>query len=116
MKIVFFANQMPDACGAFFHDIAIAKLLKARGHTVSFVTTRRNAHPIRGEYRGLPWVFYTNAENEMSAAHVWSTAHFPTLKIVRRLNGRFHKPIVITMHFGENLLFKPSLLIYELKV
>jgi glycosyltransferase involved in cell wall biosynthesis len=103
MKIVFFANQMPDACGAFFHDIAIAKLLQARGHTVSFVTTRRNMHSIRGEYRGLPWIFYTNAENEMRAANVWSTAHFPTLNIARRLNGRFHKPIVVSMHFGENL-------------
>jgi glycosyltransferase involved in cell wall biosynthesis len=103
MKIVFFANYMPDPCGAFFHDVAIAKLLQARGHNVSFVTTRRGMYAIRGEYRGLPWVFYTNAEHEMSGAHVWSTAHFPTLNIVRRLNGRFHKPIVVTMHFGENL-------------
>jgi glycosyltransferase involved in cell wall biosynthesis len=103
MKIVFFANCMPDACGAFFHDVAIAKLLQSRGHNVSFVTTSRVKQPIRGEYRGIPWVFYTNAENEMNSAHIWSTSHFPTLKIVRRLNGKFHKPIVITMHFGENL-------------
>jgi glycosyltransferase involved in cell wall biosynthesis len=103
MKVVFFANYMPDACGAFFHDVAIAKLLQARGHNVSFVTTGRKNGAVRGEYRGLPWVFYTNAEHEMAGAHIWSTAHFPTLKIVRRLNGKFHKPIVVTMHFGENL-------------
>lgn len=111
MKIVFFANYMPDACGAFFHDVAIAKLLQARGHTISFVTTHRGKSPIRGEYRGIPWVFYTNAEHEMAGAHIWSTAHFPTLKIVRRLNGTFHKPIVVTMHFGENveeLPYKPD--------
>lgn len=94
---------MPDACGAFFHDIAIAKVLQARGHTVTFVTTARGNYPIRGEYRGLPWVFYTNGEHEMAGAHIWSTAHFPTLKIVRRLNGRFHKPVIVTMHFGENI-------------
>jgi hypothetical protein len=103
MKVVFFANYMPDACGAYFHDVAIAKLLQARGHTVSFVTIGRNKSPIRGEYRGLPWVYYTNAEHEMRSADIWSSPHFPILKIVRKLNGRFHKPIVITMHFGENI-------------
>jgi glycosyltransferase involved in cell wall biosynthesis len=103
MKVVFFANYMPDTCGAFFHDVAIAKLLQARGHIVNFVTTFRGKYAIRGEYRGIPWVYYTNAEHEMRAADVWSSPHFPTLKIVRRLNGKFHKPLIVTMHFGENL-------------
>jgi glycosyltransferase involved in cell wall biosynthesis len=30
------------------------------------------------------------------------SAHFPFLRLVRRLNENFRKPIVITMHFGEN--------------
>lgn len=102
MKVVFFAQVMPDPCGAFFHDIAVAKELQRRGHTVSFVTTMRTTSGIRGTYRGLSWVYYTNAENEMNSAGVWSTPHFPIIKIVRRLNERFQKPLVTTMHFGEN--------------
>jgi glycosyltransferase involved in cell wall biosynthesis len=103
MKIVFFAQQMPDPCGAFFHDIAIAKELQRRGHGVHFVTTRRAGQPIRGVYRGISWTFYTNAENELKGASVWSSPHYPFLKLVRKLNERFEKPLVVTMHFGENL-------------
>lgn len=103
MKVVFFAQMIPDPCGAFFHDIAIAKELQRRGHTVSFVTTQRNNQGLRGVYRGLSWVFYSNAENELSGAGVWSTPHFPMIKLVRRLNERFQKPLVTTMHFGEDV-------------
>jgi glycosyltransferase involved in cell wall biosynthesis len=102
MKVVFFAQIMPDPCGAFFHDVAIAKELQRRGHTVSFVTANRGRNPLRGVYRGLPWVYYTNAENELNGAGVWSTPHFPIMKLVRRLNERFQKPLVTTMHFGED--------------
>uniref|UniRef100_A0A6C0K935 Glycosyl transferase family 1 domain-containing protein n=1 Tax=viral metagenome TaxID=1070528 RepID=A0A6C0K935_9ZZZZ len=102
MKVVFFAQIMPDPCGAFFHDVAIAKELQRRGHTVSFVTANRGRNPLRGVYRGLPWVYYTNAENELNSAGVWSTPHFPIMKLVRRLNERFQKPLVTTMHFGED--------------
>lgn len=93
---------MPDPCGAFFHDIALAKDLQKRGHTATFVTAKRGNAPIRGIYRGIPWVYYTNAENEMRAASVWFSPHFPFLGLVRRLNERFQKPLVVTMHFGEN--------------
>jgi glycosyltransferase involved in cell wall biosynthesis len=103
MKVVFFAQVMPDPCGAFFHDVAIAKELQRRGHTVSFVTTNRGRGPIRGVYRNLSWVYYTNAENELNGAGVWSTPHFPMMNIVRRLNERFQKPLVTTMHFGEDV-------------
>lgn len=103
MKVVFFANSMPDPCGAFFHDIAIAKELQRRGHGVHFVTMRRSGMPIRGNYRGISWTFYTNAENELKGASVWSSPHYPFLKLVRKLNERFEKPLVVTMHFGENL-------------
>jgi glycosyltransferase involved in cell wall biosynthesis len=102
MKFLFFAHYMPDPCGAFFHDIALAKDLQKRGHIVTFVTAKRGNASIRGNYRGIPWVYYTNAENEMRAASVWFSPHFPFLWLVRRLNERFQKPIVITMHFGEN--------------
>ena len=94
---------MPDPCGAFFHDIAIAKQLQSRGHNVSFVTTMRGRNGIRGVYRGLPWVYYTNAESELAGAGVWSTPHFPMMKLVRRLNERFQKPLITTMHFGEDV-------------
>jgi len=103
MKVVFFAQIMPDPCGAFFHDVAIAKELQRRGHTISFVTINRGRGPIRGVYRGLSWVYYTNAENELNGASVWSTPHFPMMNIVRRLNERFQKPLVVTMHFGEDV-------------
>jgi glycosyltransferase involved in cell wall biosynthesis len=103
MKVVFFAQIMPDPCGAFFHDVAIAKELQRRGHTVTFVTINRGRGALRGVYRNLPWVYYTNAENELNAAGVWSSPHFPMMKIVRRLNERFQKPLVVTMHFGEDV-------------
>jgi glycosyltransferase involved in cell wall biosynthesis len=102
MKFVIFAQMMPDPCGAFFHDIALAKELQRRGHTVNFVTTQRSKYPIRGMYRGISWVYYTNAESEMRGASLWFSPHFPFLTLVRRLNERFQKPLVITMHFGEN--------------
>jgi glycosyltransferase involved in cell wall biosynthesis len=103
MKVVFFAQIIPDPCGAFFHDVAIAKELQRRGHTVTFVTINRGRSGIRGVYRNLPWVYYTNAENELNGAGVWSTPHFPIINIVRRLNERFQKPLVTTMHFGEDV-------------
>lgn len=103
MKVVFFANFMPDPCGAFFHDVAIAKEFQRRGHTVCFVTMTRGRFPIRGVYRGIPWVFYTNAENEMKGANIWSSPHFPFLQVVRKLNEKFQKPLVVTMHFGEDI-------------
>lgn len=102
MKFIFFAHFMPDPCGAFFHDIALAKDLQRRGHSVNFITAKRGNSPIRGSYRGIPWVYYTNAENEMRASSVWFSPHFPFLGLVRRLNERFQKPLVVTMHFGEN--------------
>jgi glycosyltransferase involved in cell wall biosynthesis len=102
MKFVIFAQHMPDPCGAFFHDIALAKELRRRGHIVTFVTTKRAKMPLRGVYRDISWVYYSNAEPELRAASVWFSPHFPFLGLVRRLNERFQKPLVVTMHFGEN--------------
>ena len=113
MKVVFFAQYMPDPCGAFFHDIALAKILQSYGHSVHFVTMKRGNYPVRGNYRGFNWTFYTNAERELLGANVWSTPHYPFLPTVRKLNGQFRKPLVITMHFGENMEYINSPVKYE---
>jgi glycosyltransferase involved in cell wall biosynthesis len=113
MKVVFFAQYMPDPCGAFFHDIALAKILQSFGHTIHFVTIRRGNAPIQGNYRGFNWTFYTNAERELNTANVWSTPHYPFLPTVRRLNGQFRKPLIINMHFGENLEYINSPVKYD---
>jgi len=102
MKVVFFANYMPDPCGAFFHDVVMAKQLQQRGHNVNFVTTAKPTGGKQGVYRGLPWKHFSISEREMNAANIWWSAHFPYLKFVRKLNERFLKPILVTMHFGEN--------------
>ena len=113
MKIVFFAQYMPDPCGAFFHDIALAKILQSFGHSVHFVTVKRGNLPIRGNYRGFNWTYFTNAERELLGASVWSTPHYPFLPTVRKLNGQFRKPLLITMHFGENMEYINSPVKYE---
>jgi len=101
MKIVFFANVMPDPCGAFFHDIILAKALQARGHTVTFVVLG-SKFPRKGVYRGIPFVYYEVAGNELERADLWNTPHYPMLGLVRRLNERFEKPLVVVMHYGED--------------
>lgn len=103
MKVVFFAQHLPDPCGAFFHDVAIARELQRRGHNVHFVTINRSNKAARGVYRGIPWSHYTVSENELRGAHMWSSPHYPFLQQVRKINEGFEKPIVVTMHFGENL-------------
>jgi hypothetical protein len=102
MKIVFFANFMPDPCGAFFHDIAIAKELQRRGHGVTFVVVSKPKAERQGVYRGIPWKHYTIAGNEMNGSNMFSCPHFPFLGFVRKLNERFQKPMLVTMHFGED--------------
>ena len=104
MRVVFFAQHMPDPCGAFFHDVVLAQALQARGHQVFFVTVVTK-FPRKGVYRGIPFAFYENAGAELGAADVWCSPHFPFMGAVRRLNERFEKPIVVTMHFGEERKF-----------
>jgi len=113
MKVAFFSQYMPDPCGAFFHDIALAKILQSYGHTVHFITVKRGNFPVKGNYRGFNWTYYTNAERELFTANIWCTPHYPFLPIVRKLNGQFRKPVVITMHFGENLEYINSPAKYE---
>jgi glycosyltransferase involved in cell wall biosynthesis len=102
MRVVIFSSYMPDPCGAFFHDIVFAKELQRRGHTVNFVITSNKVQAKQGVYRGLQWKHFSISEREMNGANIWCSPHFPFLKVVRRLNERFQKPLLITMHFGEN--------------
>jgi len=102
MRVVFFANCMPDPCGAFFHDVVMGKQLQQRGHNVNFVVVGKNNGVRQGVYRGIPWKHYSVSEREMNGANIWCSAHFPYLKFVRKLNEKFMKPILVTMHFGEN--------------
>lgn len=113
MKVAFFAQYMPDPCGAFFHDIALAKVLQSFGHTIHFITVKRGNFPLRGNYRGFNWTYYTNAERELITSNVWCTPHYPFLPLVRKLNGQFRKPLIIHMHFGENLEYINSPVKYE---
>lgn len=101
MKVVFFVQFIPDPCGAFFHDVILARALQMRGHQVCFVTTGRK-FPTRGLYRGIPFVFYQSAGNEIGSADLLSTPHFPIVPFVRKLNEQYEKPLVVTMHFGED--------------
>ncbi len=101
MKIVFFVQFIPDPCGAFFHDVTLARALQMRGHQVLFVTVSRK-FPIRGIYRGLPFVYYESAGNELGSSDLWSTPHFPIVPFVRKLNETYEKPLLITMHYGED--------------
>ena len=101
MKVVFFAQSMPDPCGAFFHDIVFAKELQRRGHTANFVTINRTQEK-QGVYRGIQWKHFSISERELNAANIWCSPHFPFLKTVRRLNEKFQRPVLITMHFGED--------------
>jgi glycosyltransferase involved in cell wall biosynthesis len=102
MRVVFFANFIPDPCGAFFHDVAIAKELQRRGHIVNFVMVGKPTGEKTGVYRGIQWKHYSLSANEMGAANIFSCPHFPFLNFVRKLNDRFQKPILVTMHFGED--------------
>jgi len=101
MKIVFFANKMPDPCGAFFHDYWLARALQAKGHSIIFVTVA-SKFPRKGVYRGVPFVYYENAGGDLYASNLWSSPHFPFLHTVRKLNEQYEKPLVVTMHFGED--------------
>lgn len=101
MKIVFFLQFIPDPCGAFFHDIILARALQMRGHQVHLVTVAKK-FPQRGVYRGLPFSFFEVSGKEIESADILNTAHYPCLPFVRKLNEKYEKPLLITMHYGED--------------
>jgi glycosyltransferase involved in cell wall biosynthesis len=101
MRIAFFCNIMPDPCGAFFHDVILARGLQARGHSVIFVVIGAK-FPRNGIYRGIPFFNYEIAGKELERTDIWSTPHNPILAQVRKINETFEKPLVVNMHYGED--------------
>jgi glycosyltransferase involved in cell wall biosynthesis len=104
MKVLFFANRMPDLCGAFLHDIDLAIELQKRGHMIVFLTIKVPKEGYTGgEYRGFRFLHYTAASSFLDTSNVWICPHSPILPDVRRINSRgYHRPIIATCHFDGN--------------
>jgi glycosyltransferase involved in cell wall biosynthesis len=104
MKIVFFANRMPDMCGAFLHDIDLATELQKRGHSIVFLIIQKPKEGYNGDnYRGFRFLHYTAASPYLDSSEVWICPHSPILPEVRRINSRgYFRPIIATCHFDGN--------------
>ena len=104
MKVLFFANRMPDLCGAFLHDIDLASELQTRGHMVVFLTIKIPKEGFNGgTYRGFRFLHYTAASSFLESSQVWICPHSPILPDVRKINSRgYNRPIVATCHFDGN--------------
>jgi hypothetical protein len=89
MKVLFFANRMPDLCGAFLHDIDLALELQTRGHMVVFLTIKVPKEGYSGgTYRGFRFLHYTAASSFLDTSNVWICPHSPILPDVRKINSR----------------------------
>ena len=104
MKVLVFANKMPDLCGAFLHDIDLATELQKRGHQIVFLTIRIPKEGYNGgHYRGFRFLHYTAASTFLDSSEVWVCPHSPILPDVRKINSRgYNRPIVATCHFDGN--------------
>ena len=104
MKIIFFANRMPDLCGAFLHDVDLATELQKRGHSIVFLIIQKPKEGYNGDnYRGFRFLHYTAGTNYLDTSEVWITPHSPILPEVRRINSRgYFRPIIATCHFDGN--------------
>jgi glycosyltransferase involved in cell wall biosynthesis len=104
MKVLFFANKMPDLCGAFLHDIDLAIELQKRGHQVVFLTIQIPKEGYQGgTYRGFRFLHYTAASSFLDTSSVWICPHAPVLPAVRKLNDRgYGRPIIATCHYDGN--------------
>jgi glycosyltransferase involved in cell wall biosynthesis len=104
MKVVFFANRMPDMCGAFLHDIDLGTELQNRGHQVSFLIIQKPKEGYNGGvYRGFRFLHYTAASQILDTSDVWICPHSPILPDVRKINSRgYYRPIIATCHFDGN--------------
>jgi hypothetical protein len=109
MKVLFFANRMPDLCGAFLHDIDLALELQKRGHQVVFLTIKIPHEGYNGgTYRGFRFMHYTAASSFLETSDVWICPHAPVLPEVRKINSRgYDRPIVATCHYDGNYLTIP---------
>jgi glycosyltransferase involved in cell wall biosynthesis len=101
MKVLVFANKMPDLCGAFLHDIDLATELQRRGHQVVFLIIRIPKEGYNGgTYRGFRFLHYTAASSYLDTSEVWICPHSPCLPEVRKINNRgYNRPIVATCHY-----------------
>jgi len=104
MKVIFFANKMPDLCGAFLHDIDLAIELQKRGHSVVFMTIKIPKEGFNGgTYRGFRFMNYSANTSFLDTSDIWICPHAPVLPEVRRINGRgYNRPIIATCHYDGN--------------
>jgi glycosyltransferase involved in cell wall biosynthesis len=104
MKVLFFANKMPDLCGAFLHDIDLGTELIRRGHQVVFLTIKIPREGVNGgTYRGFRYLHYTAATSFLDTSEVWICPHAPILPEVRKINARgYGRPIIATCHYDGN--------------
>ena len=104
MKILIFANKMPDLCGAFLHDIDLGTELLRRGHQVVFLAVKIPPAGVNGgTYRGFRYMHYSAATSFLDTSEVWLCPHAPILPEVRKLNARgYNRPIVATCHYDGN--------------
>ena len=101
MRALFFANRMPDMCGAFLHDIDLAIEFQKRGHSVSFLTIEKpNEGYGGGSYRGFRFMHYSAGGSLLDTSDIWICPHAPIFPNVRNINSRgYNRPIVVTCHF-----------------
>ena len=101
MRVLFFANRMPDLCGAFLHDIDLAVEFQKRGHSVSFLTIEKPKEGYSGGiYRGFRFMHYSAGGSLLDTSEIWICPHAPVFPHVRKINSRgYNRPIVMTCHF-----------------
>ena len=101
MRVLFFANRVPDMCGAFLHDIDLGIEFQKRGHSVSFLTLEKPKEGYSGgTYRGFRFMHYSAGGALMELSDIWICPHAPVLPHVRNINARgYYRPIVATCHF-----------------
>jgi glycosyltransferase involved in cell wall biosynthesis len=104
MKIIIFANKMPDLCGAFLHDVDLGTELVRRGHQVIFLTFKVPPEGYNGgSYRGFRYLHYSAGASFLETSNIWVCPHAPVLPDVRKLNSRgYSRPIVVTCHYDGN--------------
>ena len=86
MKVVFFANRMPDMCGAFLHDIDLGTELQNRGHQVAFLIIQKPKEGYGGGmYRGFRFMHYTAASQILQIGDVkYAAANDNFLMLTRK--------------------------------
>jgi len=101
MRVLFFANRMPDLCGAFLHDVDLAIELQKRGHSMMFLTIEKPKEGYEGgTWRGFRFMHYSAAGPILESSQLWICPHAPCLPYVRKLNARgYNRPIAVTAHF-----------------